>query len=358
MKVKNIIITVLFSLITVGFLILNIAIEDRDISLEERRKLTKLPEFTKENIFSSDLINNFESYAVDQIAFRKELRSLKSIVNVKLLGQKDDNKYFEKDGALYKIEYPINYSNLDKTTNLLKKVYDKYLKNMNVYYAIIPDKNFYLEDDHLKIDYDELKVLVDKKFTNIEYIDIWNELSLEAYYKTDIHWRQEHLEKVANKITTSMGNESLNSTYEKQSVGKFYGTYYGQIAAEVEADDMYILNNEITDSAVVYNYETNEVLGVYDTKNTNDKYDIYLSGATPLIGIKNQNVKNGKELLIFRDSFGSSLAPLLIEDYENIILIDLRYISSQILDKFVDFKDGQDVLFIYSTMLLNQNILK
>ena len=72
MKVKNIIITVLFSLITVGFLILNIAIEDRDISLEERRKLTKLPEFRKENIFSSDLINKFESYAVDQIAFRKD----------------------------------------------------------------------------------------------------------------------------------------------------------------------------------------------------------------------------------------------------------------------------------------------
>ena len=52
------------------------------------------------------------------------------------------------------------------------------------------------------------------------------------------------------------------------------------------------------------------------------------------------------------------MAPLLIDDYENIILIDLRYISNIILDKFIEFKDNQDVLFIYSTMLLNQNILK
>jgi hypothetical protein len=147
-------------------------------------------------------------------------------------------------------------------------------------------------------------------------------------------------------------------TYNKENVGKFYGTYYGQISSKVEADDMCILTNEMINEAIVYDYEKQETLGIYDKRETNDKYDIYLSGATPLIGIKNTKVNNGKELLIFRDSFGSSIAPLLIDDYENIILIDLRYMSSAVLDKFVEFKDNQDVLFIYSTMLLNQNILK
>ena len=64
-----------------------------------------------------------------------------------------------------------------------------------------------------------------------------------------------------------------------------------------------------------------------------------------------------KELLLFRDSFGSSIAPLLVENYSKITLIDLRYISSMILDKYIDFKE-QDVLFLYSTVVLNQNILK
>lgn len=77
----------------------------------------------------------------------------------------------------------------------------------------------------------------------------------------------------------------------------------------------------------------------------------------PLIEIQNQNAETKKELLIFRDSFGSSLAPLLIENYKKITLIDLRYISSDILDNYIIFND-QDVLFIYSTLILNQNVLK
>ena len=77
----------------------------------------------------------------------------------------------------------------------------------------------------------------------------------------------------------------------------------------------------------------------------------------PLIEIQNQNAETKKELLIFRDSFGSSLAPLLIENYKKITLIDLRYISSDIVDNYIIFND-QDVLFIYSTLILNQNVLK
>ena len=89
----------------------------------------------------------------------------------------------------------------------------------------------------------------------------------------------------------------------------------------------------------------------------NIKYDIFVSGATPLITIENPNAKNEKELLLFRDSFGSSLAPLLVENYRKITLIDIRYMSSKLLGEFIDFKD-QHVLFLYSTVVLNQNILK
>ena len=64
-----------------------------------------------------------------------------------------------------------------------------------------------------------------------------------------------------------------------------------------------------------------------------------------------------KELLLFRDSFGSSLAPLLVENYKKITLIDIRYMSSKLLGEFIEFGD-QDVLFLYSTVVLNQNILK
>ena len=82
-----------------------------------------------------------------------------------------------------------------------------------------------------------------------------------------------------------------------------------------------------------------------------------MSGPTSIITIENQNAQNEKELLLFRDSFGSSLAPLLLKDYKTITLIDLRYVSSKILDYYIKF-ENQDVLFLYSTLVLNQNILR
>ena len=227
---------------------------------------------------------------------------------------------------------------------------------MNVYYAIIPDKNYYLEnDEHLKMDYDKLKEIMKNKLTKMNYIDNWDDLKLGDYYKTDLHWRQENLQEVVKTIQNSMNLENTTEvTYNIKDMGYFYGTYYGQLGLNLPADKLYVLTNDNIESCTTYNYETKKIGKVYEQSTSADKYDIYLSGATPLISLYNPNAKTDKELLLFRDSFGSSLAPLLIENYSKITLIDLRYISSKLLQNYIDFKD-QDVLFLYSTVVLNQN---
>ncbi len=99
---------------------------------------------------------------------------------------------------------------------------------------------------------------------------------------------------------------------------------------------------------------------VYDLekyKTSTDKYNLYLSGPTSIITINNPSSSTNKELILFRDSFGSSVAPLLIENYSKITLIDLRYINKELLQQFVDF-ENQDVLFLYSVPVLNSGVLK
>ena len=86
----------------------------------------------------------------------------------------------------------------------------------------------------------------------------------------------------------------------------------------------------------------------------NDPYEIYLSGPVSLMKIENPNAQTGKELVVFRDSFGSSLIPLLAEGYQTITLVDIRYIQSEFLSNFVDFTN-KDVLFLYSTVVLNNS---
>ena len=359
-KIKNIIITVVFVVIVFAGFLINVIVKDKEISTSERRKLEQFPKITLDKLLSGDTTSKLEKYTTDQFVARDTFRAIKSFFNTKIYNQQDNNKLFEKDGALYKMEYPLNENNVNKSLDKIFNVYNRYLKdkNMNIYYSIIPDKNYYLENDnHLKMDYNKLLNIASTKLNNFTYIDIFNDLSLEDYYKTDLHWKQENLSSVVSRINLSLSVPNNSIQYTTNNLGAFYGTYYGQLLSNVKPDILYTLTNDTINGATTYNYETKKYGNIYSSTTSADRYDTYLSGAVSLIRIDNPNCNTNKELLIFRDSFSSSLAPLLIQNYSKITLIDLRYISSSLLDQYIDF-NNQDVLFIYSTLILNQNVLK
>ena len=91
-----------------------------------------------------------------------------------------------------------------------------------------------------------------------------------------------------------------------------------------------------------------------DKINSVDKYDIYLSGAAPILMIENPNGDATRELVVFRDSYGSSLIPLLVTGYSKVTVVDTRYISPKLLNQYIEFKE-QDVLFMYSTLIINNS---
>jgi len=357
-KTKDIIVTILFASCIITIFMLNVIAKDKDISFAERRKLSRFPEITIKKLTNGEVTKNLEKYSTDQFVGREFFRQIKAFVNTKIYKQKDNNKVFEKDKGIYSMDYPLKEANIQKSAEKILNVYEKHLKGMDVYYAIIPDKNYYLEgDEYLKIDYTKLKNIMQKSLQELQYIDIWNDLKTEDYYKTDLHWKQENLQGVVKKIQEKMKLEKTNFKYDVINKGDFYGAYYGQIASKIKPDAINILTNETIEKCVTYNVETSKIGKIYEEPKTTDKYDIYLSGATPIITIENPNSKTDKELLLFRDSFGSSIAPLLVENYKKITLIDLRYISSNLLENYIEFKN-QDVLFLYSTLILNQNVLK
>lgn len=122
------------------------------------------------------------------------------------------------------------------------------------------------------------------------------------------------------------------------------------------AEEIYVMENPTLGACRVYNYETKGYSSIYDLEKLSgsDPYDVYLSGAQSLLRIENPNAKTDRELIIFRDSFGSALAPLLLQDYKRVTLVDIRYVSSQLLGNFLTFQN-QDVLFAYSTLILNNS---
>jgi hypothetical protein len=190
----------------------------------------------------------------------------------------------------------------------------------------------------------------------MKYIDITALLDSECFYRTDTHWRQEKILPVAQKLASKMGVE-LKADYKENLLEKdFYGVYYGQYALNFEADKIVYLTNDVLGNVSVYDYENQKQISVYDMERAvgRDPYEMFLSGSLPLITIENENATTDKELVIFRDSFGSSLAPLLAEGYKKITLVDIRYIHPNMLENYIEFTN-QDVLFIYSTSVLNNS---
>lgn len=361
-KMKEKIITIGFVVILLGVFLGNIIKQDESISVSERRKLAQFPQITLQKLLDANVSDEFEEYAMDQFIGRDSLRGIKNMFHTQILRQKDNNGLFLLEDCIYKIEYPLNKASVEKSAKTIQNIYQKYLQGRsNVYYAIIPDKNYFLPEEYLKMDYEAMKQIIQKELGNLTYIDLFSTLTIQDYYKTDTHWKQENIMPVVNQIEKQM-NLPITSkeNYTLQEAGDFYGVYYGQLGLPVEPDTLRYLTNETIEKCITQNIETQKQGKVYDLEKyqtSSDKYDIFLSGATPLITIENPDAKNNQELLLFRDSFGSSIAPLFINHYQKITLIDIRYMSSQLLDKYVDFTT-QDVLFLYSALVFNQNILK
>lgn len=349
-------ITVIFSM-----LVLCCWLKPQDTySDSERRKLEQLPEFTKETVLNGTFMDAFEGYAADQFPVRETFRQLKSISALYAFGQKDIHGIYQKAGHLSKIDYPLNETSLERAADKFAWIYETYLSGTktNVYFSIIPDKNTFLgeDGDSLCLDYEELYEFMQNRTGQMEYIDIADLLELDDYYRTDLHWRQEKITDVADRLAEHMGVSLLDSYEEKVLETPFYGVYSAQAALGNVGERLVYLDTEIFNSCVVYDYENDRKIAVYDMEKAagKDAYEIFLSGALSLITIENPEAVSEKELILFRDSFGSSLAPLLISGYSKITLVDIRYLSSAFLDKWITF-DDQDVLFLYSTLVLNHS---
>lgn len=354
MKRKNYLTVCFMACFLMGMSVWNLAGEKREYSETERRVLAKFPKITIESVLSGKFSKEFEEYAVDAFPMRDAWRSVKAYVKTGLFLQKDNNGIYTAEGHLSKLEYPMNEKMLEHAIEVLTNVKENYLNNNDVYFVIVPDKNRYLAErnGHLCMNYEMFSEYMTQRMEFATYIELADLLSLDDYYKTDTHWRQENLLDVAERIASTMGVD-ITRDYEPIELEiPFNGVYVGQAALACQPDTIWYLANDALNRVNVTGAQA-----IYDMDKAKgkDAYEIFLSGNQPIVTMKNVENSEGKRLIMFRDSFGSSIAPLLISGYSEIVLVDLRYISSEMLDKYVDF-DNADVLFLYSTIMLNNSL--
>lgn len=359
---KNRAVTIVIALFFLFFFLTCMLKPAKEFSDSERRKLAQVPEMTGESILSGKFMQKFEDYTLDQFPFRDRFRNVKALFVTEAARQKDNNGMYEKDGYISQMEYPLDKDAVTYAGERFSYIYDKYLEKSNgkIYVSVIPDKNYFMAEKsgHLCMDYPKLIEILRGKMEFATYIDITKKLSLEDYYRTDTHWRQECITEVAETLLKAMGGDEMKTVdYEEHTLDKpFYGVYYGQAALPVQPEKIKYLTWKELSGCRVYDYENNREMEVYDFEKGKgkDSYELFLSGSLSLITIENPNADTEKELVVFRDSFASSLAPLLTTGYRKITLADIRYLHPDMLERFISF-ENQDVLFLYSTIVLNNS---
>lgn len=357
------------------------------VSRSERRRLAAKPELTWKNLMDKSYMDDTEKYLLDHFPFRDGLRRIKAYFAYDVLQQKENNEIYVADGHAAKLEYPLNEASVERLAAKMTGLRQQYFPEQDVWYAIVPDKNYFLaeQNGYPSIDYERMIRLLSKALAADSvfcYIDIISNLTIDDYYHTDTHWRQERILDAAYHVADAMGaggflkfSYGSEAAFSEHEIRDFYGVYYGQAALPMEPDTIVYLSDEVTDAARVWSLEENLLSGkdagkvilpdeegavtrsVYQTEKVEDEmsldnYDIFMGGASSLQIITSPNAVTDKRLIIFRDSYTSSFAPLLLGAYKEITLIDLRYIDSARIGEYVDFADA-DILFLYNTLIVN-----
>ncbi|MDR1736401.1 MAG: hypothetical protein LBR85_05995 [Oscillospiraceae bacterium] len=337
---------------------LNLILPKPDILVAERRAPARFPDLTLRSVMSADFMKKFENYAADNFVFRDTFRAVRTFTVLDVFMQSDKSGlYISSDVGRGEFKR-TDETAFRQTAGKIRTVAES-LRDMNVYYSIIPDKSVFSEKYMPGFDLGRAEDILSEELAGFSYIPLEGVLGAESYYKTDLHWDQTKIDGVARRVTSYTGAQSIGSDANAQeSAGEFRGVYAGQLALPTAPDIM----GYSPDAGLKAHYLNTQTLAfeegpVYDAERFTgvDPYDFFLRGPQPLIVLENENAPQERELFLFRDSFGSSLAPLLAKYYSKITLIDLRYINAQLLDDFVAFTPGADVLFMYGSQIFNNS---
>jgi hypothetical protein len=339
-----------------------VLIKDKDFSENENRYLSQKPVMTIENVLSGKYTKDVEKYIDDQFVLRDKLIEIKTETQ-RLMGNKDINGVYIAQGD-YLIERCLdkdfNYTQLNKNIQSINAFASSF-KDKNISVMIAPTAGLILKDklpryapifnqnEAINTIRDEVKYgnFVDLRNTLLAHKDSY------IYYKTDHHWTTlgafYAYEEWCHQNSSTVNILDYNIKTVTQS---FKGSLYSKVLnRNSTSDSIDIFDEEDSKSySVYYNFGKSNNNSIYDFEKLNrkDKYQVFFGGNHPEIKIETRN-KNGKHLLVFKDSYANAFIPFLINDYETICVIDLRYFNND-LKKYISDNNISDILVLYNIM--------
>ena len=244
--------------------------------------------------------------------------------------------------------------------------------SVNVYSMVIPKASaYYLElaNGYESRIYDNKKDIdkISETFNGrVIDVNVYNILGLHAneeiYFRTDHHWTSKGAYYASSILASKAGVGFADlSTYREERREGYIGTMY-----KFSNYSTTLLNNP--EDFVTYYPNANYTVTYYDRSDLttapyvhksgffwrvgdNAKsswYLTYINGDAYSVKAVSENCKNGRKLLIVKDSYGNAIAPYLLDSFEEIYIVDGRFYERN-LKETINENGITDVLFAECT---------
>ncbi|WP_455715070.1 DHHW family protein [Anaerosporobacter sp.] len=381
-KRLNILTCVIFCIFIFGFTIASLVTKPKEYSERERRYLEQMPKLSKETFLNGEFTSKYETYITDQFVGRDQWIRIKTIVE-RMAGKQDiNNVYFAKDGYLIEKveEQDLDLEQWEKNKKWLSDFLVKYEEKLgkeHVRALFVPTAGYVLEEKlppyapfiNQGIINQEIRELVGKKVSDEIasqlIVDVNQNLKDKSYeyiyYKTDHHWTSLGAYYAYEVWAKSLGltPKPLEEYKQVVATSDFYGTIYNKVNTNVSPDQITLFDDG-QDYTVSINMGEKELNSMFDYEQLEsvDKYSIFLGGNNAMTQVTSSN-KNGKKLLVVKDSYAHTMVPILAHHFEEVVLVDLRYLNMG-LEEIVDQFGITDVLLLYndSTVMSDKNLVK
>ena len=340
----------------------------RTYSPVEKRELQTRPEISITKVLDGRFQKKYESYLRDQFPGRDHWVSFQT--NMELFMGKNEihNVYIGKNHYLLEhyTEKEFDPQQISKNLQALEKFVGKAKQNADVHVMMVPTKSWVLREKlpafapHYKEQkfYDALQQKLEKENVLISVEPVLDaHKEEEIYYRTDHHWTTLGAWYAYEQYTKAVGGDLQRAQGKKKfrCISKdFYGTTYAKINYARQADKIEIY--EPADKLrVVYNMGEKKTKTLYDVSflKTADQYSVFTGGNQAVLEITG-GIKNGKTLLLIKDSFANSILPFLAEDYEKLVVVDLRQLNVS-GDRLLEMFSPTDILILYNSAQFAQD---
>lgn len=346
---------------------MGISAEDKTYSRMENRTLQQFPKLTKQRLLKGKFQKKYETYLSDQFPKRDTWVQVMSVSD-RILGRTEANGvYFGKKDYLleHHTEKDFDEKTVNKNIKALQKFVKSTKKKVSVKVMMVPSKTQILKDylPAFAESYDEtifykkLKQALPSDVLIPVSDDLQKHKKETIFYRTDHHWTtlgawygyKSYL-KACGKSTKPAENKK---EWKKVSQD-FLGTTHSKVNMYSKADTIFLYEPSAK-MKVVYNLGEKTKNTFYQKKflKEKDKYSVFFGGNQALLEISGGK-KNGKILLMIKDSFANCMIPFLAEDYEKVVVADMRQLNVDI-SMLLRSYHPTDVLVLYNNIQFMQD---